>query len=172
MKILVIGFLAFFGWSALSTHLYVCKIKGLCDEPAALQINNKEIIASDTSVKPLISVEAANPGTLSIYFAFDKSEFNSNSETDKYFDRSFAYLNQSSQGILSITGYTDAIGSDEYNQALGYRRAQSLKSYFERKGMQANKVIIGSMGEKEPAGDNNSSAGRASNRRAIITIKN
>ena len=38
MKILIIGFLAFFGWSALSTHIYVCKIKGLCNEPVRLKI--------------------------------------------------------------------------------------------------------------------------------------
>jgi flagellar motor protein MotB len=37
--------------------------------------------------------------------------------------------------------------------------------------MQADKVIIESRGEKEPVGDNNSSAGRASNRRTVITIK-
>jgi outer membrane protein OmpA-like peptidoglycan-associated protein len=171
MKILVIGFLAFFGWSALSTHLYVCQIKGLCNEPAALQINDKAIVMGDTSKKPVIPEKAALPASLSIYFAFDKSEFNSDSATDKYIDRSFAYLNQNSQAILNITGYTDAIGSDEYNQALGYRRALSLQNIFENKGMQGNKIKIESKGEKEPAADNNTSAGRANNRRAVITIK-
>ena len=36
MRILFIGFLAFIAWSALSTYIYVCKIKGLCDEPVAI----------------------------------------------------------------------------------------------------------------------------------------
>jgi outer membrane protein OmpA-like peptidoglycan-associated protein len=171
MKILIIGFLAFFGWSALSTHLYVCKIKGLCDEPAVMQISNKAIVMGDTSEKPLVPDEATLPGTLSIYFAFDKSEFNSDSGTDKYFDRSNAYLNQNPQARLIITGHTDAIGSDDYNQALGYRRALNLQNYFENKGMHANKFIVESKGEKEPASDNNTSTGRANNRRAVITIK-
>lgn len=174
MKILIIGFLAFFGWSALSTHLYVCKIKGLCDEPMTMQTqvtDNKDIIAGNTSGKPLAPEQAASPGELSIYFAFDKSEFNSDSVTDKYFDKSNTYLDQNSQARLSITGYTDAIGSNEYNQALGYRRAQRLQNYFESKGIPANKVIIESKGEKEPAEDNNTSAGRANNRRTEITIK-
>jgi OOP family OmpA-OmpF porin len=113
-----------------------------------------------------------SPGELSIYFAFDKSGFDSDSITEKYFDVSNKYLDQNSQARINITGYTDAVGSDEYNQALGYRRAQSLQNYFKSKGMQADKVIIESRGEKEPVGDNNSSAGRASNRRAVITIKN
>ncbi|MGD0341878.1 MAG: OmpA family protein [Bacteroidales bacterium] len=174
MKILIIGFLAFLGWSALSAHLYVCNMKGLCNEPITAQIdviNHKDVIAGDTLNKPLSPEQAASPGNLIIYFAFDKSEFSSDAETDKYFEKSNAYLNQNSQARLGITGYTDAFGSDEYNQALGYRRAQSLQHYFESKGMPASKVIIESRGEKEPAENNNTSAGRANNRRTVITIK-
>jgi outer membrane protein OmpA-like peptidoglycan-associated protein len=174
MKILIIGFLALFGWSALSTHIYVCKIKGLCDEPKTMQIdvvNHKDVIAVDTLSKPLVREQAVIPENLIIHFAFDKSEFNSDAETNKYFDETKAYLDQNSQARLSITGHTDAIGSDEYNQALGYRRAQSTQHYFESKGMPANKIIIESKGEKEPADDNNTKAGRANNRRTVITIK-
>jgi OOP family OmpA-OmpF porin len=115
---------------------------------------------------------AVMPKNLVIYFAFDKSEFNSNAETDKYFDETNAYLVQNSQARLSIIGHTDAIGSDAYNQSLGYRRAQSMQHYFEGKGMLANKIVIESKGEKEPADDNSTTAGRANNRRSAITIKN
>jgi outer membrane protein OmpA-like peptidoglycan-associated protein len=163
MKILIIGFLALFGWSALSTHIYVCKIIDV--------VNHKDVIAVDTLSKPLVREQAVIPENLIIHFAFDKSEFNSDAETNKYFDETKAYLDQNSQARLSITGHTDAIGSDEYNQALGYRRAQSTQHYFESKGMPANKIIIESKGEKEPADDNNTTAGRANNRRTVITIK-
>jgi outer membrane protein OmpA-like peptidoglycan-associated protein len=174
MKILIIGFLVFFGWSALSTHLYVCKIKGLCNEPKTTQIdvvNNKNVVAVDTIRTPATPALVTLPENLVIYFAFDKSEFTSDSETDRYFDKSNAYLNQNPQARLSITGHTDAIGSDEYNQALGYRRAKSLQKYFESKGIPADKIILESKGEKEPADNNNTSAGRALNRRTVITIK-
>lgn len=80
-------------------------------------------------------------------------------------------MDQNLQSRLSITGYTDALGSDEYNLALGYRRAQSLQNYFERKGIPANKIIIDSKGEKQPADDNNTKEGRAKNRRSEITLK-
>jgi outer membrane protein OmpA-like peptidoglycan-associated protein len=175
MKTLIIGFLVLFGWSALSTHIYVCKIKGLCNEPAPVQINlvnQKDTIAGDTLNKPLVKEQAKVPENLVVHFAFDKSEFSSDARTDKYFDDSNGYLVQNPQASLSITGYTDAVGSDVYNQALGYRRAQSLQHYFESKGMPANKILIESKGEKEPADDNNTSAGRANNRRTVITIKN
>jgi outer membrane protein OmpA-like peptidoglycan-associated protein len=174
MKILLIGFLVLSGWLALSTYLYVCKIKELCDESVTMQIsavNTKRVTGADTMSKPLVQELAVIPGNLTIYFAFDKSEFNADAETDKYFDESKLYLDQNEQARLSITGHTDAIGSDEYNQALGYRRAESMQLYFESKGMLTNKIIIESRGEKNPADDNNTIAGRAKNRRTEITIK-
>ena len=174
MKNLIIGFLVLFSWSALSTYIYVCKIKGFCNEQETIgtgAVNPDDVIAGDTLLKPLVREQAVIPENLVIYFAFDKSEFNSDAETNKYFDRSNAYLDQNSQARLSITGHTDAIGSDEYNQALGYQRAQSVQHYFENKGMPANKIIAESKGEKEPADVNKTSAGRANNRRTVITIK-
>jgi outer membrane protein OmpA-like peptidoglycan-associated protein len=174
MKILIIGFFAFFIWSALSTHIYVCKVKGLCNDQIAMQnnaVSQKDIIAADSVSKLLAPEQAVIPKDLMIHFAFDKSEFNSDAETDKYFVESNAYLDKNAQVKLSITGHTDAIGSDEYNQALGYRRAQSVQHYFESKGMPANKIVIESRGEKEPTDDNNTTSGRANNRRTAITIK-
>ena len=173
MKILIIGFLAFSAWSALSTSIYVCKIKGLCDEPVARQISTvgqTDVIAGDTIRKPLMQEQVVIPNDLIIHFAFDKSEFISDAETDNYFDESNAYLNINSQARLKITGHTDAIGPDAYNQALGYRRAQSMLHYFENKGLPANMIIIESEGEKKPADNNNTTTGRANNRRAEITI--
>jgi OOP family OmpA-OmpF porin len=174
MKILIIGFLVFFGWSALSTHLYVCNIMGLCADPVSVQIASaiqKDVITTDTSVKLPVPAKLSIPDSLIIHFAFDKSEFHSDAQTEKYFYESYEYLNQNSQYRLFITGFADAIGSDEYNQALGFRRAQSMQSYFESKGLPANKIIIESKGEKEPADDNNTTTGRANNRITVITIK-
>jgi len=174
MKILIIGFLAFFGWSALSTHLYVCNIRGLCGEPMTRQINaasQKNVITGDTVSNPLLQEQATIPENLVTYFAFDKSEFNPDAQADNYFNKSNTFLNQNPQARISITGYTDVIGSDEYNQALGYRRAQSMQHYFENRGVLANKIILESRGKKEPADDNNTAKGRANNRRTVITIK-
>ena len=174
MKILIIGFLVFSSWVALSTYIYVCKIKGLCGEPTTLQVDTvsqKDVIAYDSVPQPVVQEQAVIPDNLVVYFAFDKSDFTPDAGTNKYFDESNKYLNQNLQARLSITGHTDAIGSNEYNQALGYRRAQSMQHYFESNGIPANKIIIESKGEKEPADDNNTTEGRANNRRTIITIK-
>jgi outer membrane protein OmpA-like peptidoglycan-associated protein len=174
MKFLLIGFLAFSMWSALSVYIYVCKIKGLCYESFVVQtsaVKPAAVSSGDTVGKTLVPAQALMPENMTIYFAFDKSAFNADSETDKYFNESNAYLDQNAQASLSITGFTDAVGTDAYNLALGYRRAQTLQRYFENKGIPKNKIIIESKGESEPADNNTTSAGRALNRRTVIILK-
>lgn len=175
MRILTIGALTLIAWSTLSTYLYVCKIKGLCNEAVTLPLSEtstENTIVADTIQISKIEKQLAIPKDLIIYFAFDKSEFRSNSITDKYFDESNAYLSQNKLAILKITGHADAIGTTDYNQSLGYRRAQSMQLYFKSKGIPGDKILILSKGESEPADNNNTVNGRANNRRTVITIKN
>jgi OmpA-OmpF porin, OOP family len=175
MKILTIGFLALLSWGAFSTHFYVCKIKGLCSESATVVSNvvNPELpIPRDSLSKPKALEQEPIPESILLYFAFDKSDFNSGKITDKYLNESNKYLDQNRQATIFITGHTDAIGSGEYNKALGFRRSQSVQSYFESKGIPANRIIAESKGETEPADNNKTAVGRANNRRTVISIKN
>ena len=105
------------------------------------------------------------------YFDFDKSEIHADSMTDNYIAASRAYLNQFPMARISITGHTDAVGTDEYNQALGTRRAESSQTYFIERGIPRDKIISESRGEKEPADNNNTTEGRANNRRTLTVIK-
>lgn len=172
MKILLLGFLVFSGWSAFSTYIYVCKVKGLCYESNTFEMKPASIKAiAKPDTLSLVKMPAVSPENMAIHYAFDKYEFNSDSKTDKYLEESQIFFNENTQARLNITGHTDAVGTDEYNQQLGLRRAQSIQSYFVSRGMPANKIQIESKGEKDPSDDNNTPAGRANNRRAILTIK-
>ncbi len=159
MKILTIGFLVFVCWASLSTYLYVFKIKGLCNEKETVLISTVTVNGAYTadSLPNTLAAGPAIPEELLIYFAFDKSAFVSDSDVSGFYDASITYMYHNSESDLLITGHTDSKGSDEYNQALGYRRAQSVKDYFESKGIPAGKITIDSKGEKEPA-ENNSMA--------------
>jgi outer membrane protein OmpA-like peptidoglycan-associated protein len=173
MRFILIGFLSFFTWSAVSTYYYVCKIKHFCNDREMIQVDAisiKPVFVTDSITTPGLQKMAEIPGVLTVNFAFDKYEFTPDGSTDNYFDRSKEYIEQNSEVNLAITGYTDAIGSEQYNQALGYRRAQTMQDYFERKGLPAAKITIESKGEKEPVGDNSTDKGRANNRRTVITI--
>ena len=69
MKILLIGFLALFGWSAAATHFYVCKIKGLCNETETIEINavnQGDNIVVDSLKMLLKKEQAVIPGNLLI----------------------------------------------------------------------------------------------------------
>ena len=173
MKVLSLGFLILCAWIAFSTYIYVCKIKSLCHEPDAIEIEAagpEEVVAQDTMAVPPPQEETMIPKDLVIYFAFDKFDFIPDVQTDNYFNESKAYLDQHLEVRLSFTGHTDAIGTDAYNQALGMRRARSVQKYFENKGMPVKNIVVESKGEKEPVDDNNTAAGRANNRRTEVTI--
>jgi outer membrane protein OmpA-like peptidoglycan-associated protein len=173
MKTLIIGFIVFLGWTGLSSYIYVCKIKGLCSEHETILVSTVKVNDAYTtdSLPNTLAERPAMPDKLLIYFAFDKSEFISDPDLTKFYDASITYMFHNTDAGLRIIGHTDAKGSDEYNQALGYRRAQSVQNYFESKGIPAEKITIESKGEKEPSEDNNSEEGRAKNRRVIVTIK-
>jgi outer membrane protein OmpA-like peptidoglycan-associated protein len=174
MKTLTIGFIVFIGWSALSTYFYVCKIKGLCPIHENVLVGPVEVnkaFTADSLSKTLAPKPVEMPEILLIHFAFDESSFVSDSSMSDYYDKSMEYMFLNSGAGLTITGHTDAKGSDEYNLALGYRRALSVQDYFVNKGVPAEKIKIESKGEKEPAENNNTDKGRSDNRRAVITIK-
>ena len=131
-------------------------------------VNN--MYRADTIPSAPAKVPESTPENLKIYFAFDKSEFSPDAATRLSADNSAAYLLQNPGAKLSITGYTDSIGSSEYNMALGQARALSAKHYFVSRGVPPQKIMVQSMGERDPSGDNNTSAGRAVNRRTLISV--
>lgn len=170
MRILIIGFIAFACWSVFSTYIYVCKIKGLCMKPQTTLV---ETAKPQGTLEPTSKVEEKTsiPKDLVVYFAFDKSDLISDALASIYFDKSNAYLNKNQHAIINITGHTDAVGTIEYNQALGLRRAQTMHQYFANKGISESRITIESKGKEEPVADNKSDQGRAKNRRSVVTIK-
>jgi len=71
---------------------------------------------------------------------------------------------------LSVAGYTDYVGTDEYNQALSVRRANSVRAYLLTQHVAASSVTIIGYGEKDPIATNNTSEGRQKNRRVEFQI--
>jgi OOP family OmpA-OmpF porin len=72
--------------------------------------------------------------------------------------------------VIIAVGHTDSVGTDEYNQKLSIRRAESVKAYLESKGVESNRVYTEGKGEKQPVADNKTDAGRAKNRRVEIEV--
>jgi OOP family OmpA-OmpF porin len=72
--------------------------------------------------------------------------------------------------VVIAIGHADSIGSDEYNQRLSVRRAESVKAYMVSKGVEPNRVYTEGKGEKQPVANNRTRDGRAKNRRTEIEV--
>ena len=71
---------------------------------------------------------------------------------------------------LQVEGYTDAIGSDEYNQTLSEKRAEAVRDYLVSSGVSMNNVAAQGMGKADPVADNGTAAGRKLNRRVEMIV--
>lgn len=71
---------------------------------------------------------------------------------------------------LQVEGYTDNIGSDEYNQKLSEQRADSVRDYLVAQSVADASITATGYGKKDPIADNSSNAGRAQNRRVQLVV--
>jgi outer membrane protein OmpA-like peptidoglycan-associated protein len=83
-----------------------------------------------------------------------------------------AFLNKYPDRSVSIQGYTDSVGSEDYNQGLSERRADSVKSYLAGQGISTMRLSALGKGRSDPVADNGSAAGRQQNRRVEVIISN
>ena len=79
-------------------------------------------------------------------------------------------LEEYEQTVVEVAGHTDSTGSDQYNQALSERRADSVARYLQSQGVIPQRLITVGMGEQYPIADNGTSTGRQANRRVEITM--
>lgn len=102
-------------------------------------------------------------------------EFNSAELTTEAKDRLTAGIdsvkNLAGTIAVSIEGHTDSVGSEEYNQALSLRRAESVVTYLVSQGANGNRLTAVGMGELHPVANNDTDAGRAANRRVDFVIQ-
>jgi outer membrane protein OmpA-like peptidoglycan-associated protein len=71
---------------------------------------------------------------------------------------------------LQVEGYTDSIGSDEYNQELSEKRAATVRDYLVSSGVSINNVVAQGFGKADPVADNSTAAGRKLNRRVDLVV--
>ncbi|WP_321883276.1 OmpA family protein [Burkholderia cepacia] len=72
---------------------------------------------------------------------------------------------------VSVTGFTDSVGSDDYNLALSKRRAESVAAYLKAHGLKTDSLTVSGRGKAAPVASNATPEGRASNRRVEIRLQ-
>ncbi|MGA7524710.1 MAG: OmpA family protein [Acidobacteriaceae bacterium] len=71
---------------------------------------------------------------------------------------------------LQVEGYTDNVGSPQYNQQLSEKRAMAVQSFLISQGVAPGNISSNGLGEADPVADNSTSAGRAKNRRVELVV--
>ena len=103
-----------------------------------------------------------------ISFDFDKYDLRTDART--VLDRKASFLNQNSSVRVQIEGHCDERGTNEYNLALGERRANAAKQYLTTAGISAARLSTISYGEERPLDPGHNEAAWARNRRAHFVI--
>jgi peptidoglycan-associated lipoprotein len=118
----------------------------------------------------LDAIAAGRVATMSdrIHFDYDKSDIKPD-DTPRL-DGKGALLKQFSAVRIRITGHCDERGSDQYNIALGMRRATAAKTYLVQLGVDASRIEVASLGREVPIDPGHDEAAWAQNRRDEFDI--
>jgi len=103
-----------------------------------------------------------------ILFEFDKADIKPGA--DRTLERVAEFLNEYADRKVRIEGFTDSVGSADYNQGLSERRARSIKQRLVDEGVANNRISTRGYGESHPVTSNDTEAGRLQNRRVEIII--
>lgn len=88
----------------------------------------------------------------------------------KVVDRLASFMGEYPNRNVQIEGYTDSIGSSEYNENLSLRRALAVQQALVNRGISTNRISVRGYGEQFPVASNETEAGRQRNRRVEIVI--
>lgn len=80
-------------------------------------------------------------------------------------------LNKRPDVKVTVAGHTDNRGSAAYNKMLSQRRADSVREYLVSAGVKASNLMAKGFGEEQPVATNDTSAGRAENRRVELRMQ-
>jgi peptidoglycan-associated lipoprotein len=104
-----------------------------------------------------------------VYFDFDRYDVRAGDKGT--LDENANWLKSNQSAMLLIEGHADERGTNEYNLALGERRAKATMNYLVGQGVQANRITIISYGKERPTCTEHSEACWAKNRRAHFLVK-
>ncbi len=137
-------------------------------EGATLQWASPETAATLQSADVAAVVKTALDKA-TIRFPFDDADRALDPALDVYLDELATRLEASTESV-QLTGHTDDTGTDDYNVALGDRRAAFIQERLVSRGIGSDRITRESRGEAEPVSSNDSEAGKSLNRRVDITI--
>lgn len=157
-------------------RLYTSKITRGFVEPAPIieeVIPEPEPIIVEEIIPEPIPEEPKKIVLSSEELNFGSNQANVSDEAVKQLSANFPFTPETdaSTELITITGYTDSMGSEKYNLSLSKKRAEAMKKALIELGWSSEKIITIGKGEADPIADNNTPEGRAKNRRVEFLVK-
>ncbi len=125
--------------------------------------------AAPSTARPSLKEFTAVAALKDVFFEFDKYDIRA--EDAKTLDANATWLKANAENLVLIEGHCDERGTNEYNLALGERRAKAAMNYLVSQGVQANRITIISYGEERPVCNEKNESCWSKNRRGHFLVK-
>ncbi len=132
-----------------------------------------EAARADSIRRAQMAAEAARAelvNELAATVHFDYDQFSIRQVDEPLLNRKAAIMRANPNLRIRIVGHADERGSDEYNLALGMRRATAAKDFLSRIGVEAGRIETASLGEESPVDIGSNETAWAANRRAEFDV--
>ena len=133
----------------------------------------RRVAGGDVYYSPLVK-NPSGGDTLALYFEFDEAEMNP--RTRRQLEIVSLILRADPDKKITLSGHTDALGTEDYNHTLSARRAAVVRDFLIGAGVQASQIVTIAKGASQPRRPNvtesgeDDPAGRRANRRTEIYL--
>lgn len=144
--------------------------KAQTDEPSVEVVDESPVVEDATSQQTQqADIDAVQSKMNSVYFDFDK--FNLRSDMREVVAQdSDIVKNEAATNVIKVEGNCDEWGSDEYNYALGLKRAATVKKEMINSGVDASNITLVSLGKSNPVCQEKTQECWSKNRRVDLKI--
>ena len=173
-------------WKPLFDCLFLCFLLSACSTSNELKAGparpfmpaDMQNLGREGSARSISAVEALSRGVAAVtppgaalqdvYYEFDSINLRNDAEATLKQNADWMKANPSAR--VEVEGHCDDIGSDEYNLALGAKRAQIAKDFLVGEGVATDRLVTISYGKEAPACFDRSDECRVKNRRARFVV--
>lgn len=131
------------------------------DSDRESQRTERERIEDYESQKPPLAL-------LTVHFEYDRYDLTE--EAMEALVENAMILSNYPDAVIRVEGHCDERGTEEYNMALGQKRAQTVREYLQNYGIDPNNISMISYGEMLPAADGHNETAWRQNRRANFVV--